>query len=200
MNLIPSEISEAVLQMSRLPGIGEKTALKLVLNLSKWNVLQLQHLANSIENLSKLNHCSACGLFTDANESLCDICKNSERVKTNVICVIENYNDYLAIEKSNTFKGLYHLLGGVLNPLIGIGPSELKIDLLVERIKKNNISELILAINPSVEGDATCSYLKNQIDNKINTMRIGFGIPIGGSLEYLDSMTISKAFENRRNF
>jgi recombination protein RecR len=113
---------------------------------------------------------------------------------------VENASDLLAIEKSGTFKGVYHILGGVLNPLLGVGPDELKMDELREKIIKKEIQEIILAINPSVEGDATCSYLKSILPQTVQVDRIGFGVPIGGSLEYLDPMTITKALENRKRF
>jgi len=106
----------------------------------------------------------------------------------------------MAIEKSGHFKGVYHILGGVLNPLLGIGPDELKMDELRANIIKKQITDVILAVNPSVEGDATCSYLKSILPQDINVERIGFGVPIGGSLEYLDPMTITKALENRKRF
>jgi recombination protein RecR len=128
---------------------------------------------------------------------ICNICATDSRSSAKVLCVVENINDLMAIEKSNTFTGVYHILGGVLNPLSGIGPDQLKIDKLVERVKKLGVETVILAVNPSVEGDATCSYIK-QLFGDVNIERIGFGIPIGGSLEYLDPLTISKALENRK--
>ena len=111
--------------------------------------------------------------------------------------MVENISDLIAIEKSEGFGGMYHVLGGVLNPLMGIGPKQLKIEKLAERVNKYNVTNLILAINPSVEGDATCSYIK-QLLQGVHIERIGFGIPMGGSLEHLDPLTISKAMENRK--
>jgi recombination protein RecR len=113
---------------------------------------------------------------------------------------VENVSDLMAIERSGQFKGLYHILGGVLNPLLGVGPEQLRLDELEEKIKRREIAEIILAVNPSVEGDATCAYIRSLIDESVKVERIGFGVPIGGSLEYLDSMTISKALENRKKF
>lgn len=135
-----------------------------------------------------------------ADEQLCNICLNESRQSVGSLCVVENASDLLAIEKSGTFKGVYHILGGVLNPLLGVGPDELKMDDLREKIIKKEIQEIILAINPSVEGDATCSYLKSILPQTVQVDRIGFGVPIGGSLEYLDPMTITKALENRKRF
>lgn len=122
------------------------------------------------------------------------------RGETKVLCIVEGVTDLLAIEKSSQFKGRYHVLGGVLNPLLGIGPNELGINKLIDRIKRNEIEELVLAINPSVEGDATCSFIKELLPDGVKAERIGFGMPMGGSLEYLDTLTISKALENRTSF
>ncbi|MBA2404416.1 MAG: recombination protein RecR [Bdellovibrionales bacterium] len=135
-----------------------------------------------------------------ADENLCSICQNESRQSIAYLCVVENASDLMAIEKSGTFKGVYHILGGVLNPLLGVGPDELKMDQLREKIIKKEIREIILAVNPSVEGDATCSYLKSILPGSVQVDRIGFGVPIGGSLEYLDPMTITKALENRKRF
>jgi recombination protein RecR len=128
------------------------------------------------------------------------ICQDEFRESQKSLCIVETASDLMAIEKSGNFKGLYHILGGVLNPLLGIGPEELKLDELKHRIVAKEIQEVILAINPSVEGDATCSYLKMILPADVRVERIGFGVPIGGSLEYLDPMTITKALENRKRF
>jgi recombination protein RecR len=135
-----------------------------------------------------------------ADETLCSICSDDYRKSAKTLCVVEHASDLMAIEKSGHFKGVYHILGGVLNPLLGVGPEELKLDELKEKIINKGISEIILALNPSVEGDATCSYLKSILPTSTQVERIGFGVPIGGSLEYLDPMTITKALENRKRF
>jgi recombination protein RecR len=116
-----------------------------------------------------------------------------------MICVVENVTDCLAIERSGTFKGKFHILFGVLNPLLGVGPDEINLSKMFTRIEEEEIEEIILAINPSVEGDATCAYIKQVLPETMNIERIGFGIPMGGSLEFVDSLTISKALENRRH-
>ena len=113
------------------------------------------------------------------------------------MCVVESINDLMAIERSNEYSGIYHVLGGVLNPLLGIGPEQLGIQKIVDRVEQYEIKTVVLAVNPSVEGDATCSYIK-QLLKDVHVDRIGFGVPIGGSLEYLDPLTISKALENRK--
>ena len=192
---LPSFIQDTVTSFSKLPGVGEKTALRQVMAMTKWSAEDITEFARSLNSLNNLRFCSECGMFCE--EVICAICEREERKAAEVLCVIENINDLMAIEKSNTFNGLYHVLGGVLNPLAGIGPDQLTINKLVERVKKYNVKSLVLAINPSVEGDATCSYLK-QLMPQVNVERIGFGIPIGGSLEFLDPLTISKALENRK--
>ena len=135
-----------------------------------------------------------------ADEDLCSICADESRQGSGSLCVVENASDLMAIEKSGNFHGVYHILGGVLNPLLGVGPDELRLDDLAEKIKTKLTQEVILAVNPSVEGDATCSYIKSILADSVQVERIGFGVPIGGSLEYLDPMTITKALENRKRF
>jgi recombination protein RecR len=193
---LPDQIHDCVRSFSQLPGVGPRTATRQVLSILNWSVKERELLAHSIQNLSHIKHCSECGMLS--SESLCNVCQDSERVNKKIVCVVENVKDLLAIEDSGEFQGIYHVLGGVLNPLLGIGPDELKIDKFFARVKRLDIAEVILAVNPSLEGDATCSYIKSSIDNSINVERIGFGVPIGGSLEYLDSQTISKALEYRR--
>ena len=192
----PEKIKNAVREFSQLPGIGEKTALRQVLYLSKWSKESISSFSDSLSDLANLLSCKECGLFSD--EEVCSICLSSDRKNAKSLCVVENITDCLAIEKSSSFKGLYHVLGGVLNPLLGIGPENLKLNYLRERVIDLGVEEIVLALNPSVEGDATCAYIKNFIPISVKIDRIGFGIPIGGSLEYLDSRTISTALENRK--
>ena len=193
---LPETLKNAVTQMTKIPGVGEKTALRQILTICRWDKEQLFALGKSLIELGGLNSCSQCGFYTD--DSLCQVCSDEGRNEQGSVCVVENISDFIAIEKSGTFHGTYHILGGVLNPLLGVGPEDLKIPQLIERIKKRGAREIILAVNPSVEGDATCSYIKDELPETMDVERIGFGIPIGGSLEYLDSMTISKALENRK--
>ncbi len=192
---LPESINQAVESFAKLPGVGRKTALRQIMSMVNWAPGDLEQFSHSINNLTKIKKCQECGLYSD-NE-ICDICANETRRDAAIICVVENISDLIAIEKSEGFGGMYHVLGGVLNPLMGIGPKQLKIEKLVERVNKYNVTNLILAINPSVEGDATCSYIK-QLLQGVHIERIGFGIPMGGSLEHLDPLTISKAMENRK--
>ncbi len=193
---LPTILSEAIVEFSKLPGIGERTATRQMLHLSNWDKIDLLKFGESIKALSELKYCQDCGLFSEVE--FCHICLNEERKNSGTICVVESVTDALAIERTEHYKGLLHVLGGVLNPLMGVGPEQLSVKKLIDRIRKDQISEVILAVNPSLEGDATCSYLKMYIPESVAVERIGFGIPIGGSLEYLDSMTIGKALENKR--
>ena len=193
---LPEKILQAVEQFRKIPGIGEKTALRQSLVLTNWENADLLQFGQSIKELAELRKCEQCGMFAEV--AICHICENHSRFDAKIICVVESISDCLAIERGGEFKGLYHILGGVLNPLMGIGPDDLKIDRLAARVSKLGIESLVLALNPSVEGDATCSYIKNSLPENISVDRIGFGIPMGGSLEYLDSMTISKALENKK--
>jgi recombination protein RecR len=195
---LPEIITMSVEALAKLQGIGEKTAFRMVMNMTNWNSVEIDSFTNAISEIKNLKKCNECGLYSD--ESLCSICLDPNRSNSKLICVVENISDLLAIEKSGQFKGLFHILGGVLNPLMGIGPDELHLEELVRRVKNLKVEEMILAINPSVEGDATCAYMKNIFPDHIKIERIGFGIPIGGSLEYLDALTIGKALENRKLF
>ncbi len=195
---LPEVIKNAVEALTRLPGVGEKTAFRMVMNMTNWKSVELTSVSTALASLQHLKLCLECGMFADENQ--CSICANDSRVSTQILCVVENASDLMAIEKSGTFNGVYHILGGVLNPLLGVGPDELKMDDLRQKIIKKEIQEIILAVNPSVEGDATCSYLKSILPVSVQVDRIGFGVPIGGSLEYLDPMTITKALENRKRF
>jgi recombination protein RecR len=195
---LPEVIKNAVDALTKLPGVGEKTAFRMVMSMTHWKTQELDSVGTALISLKHLKLCEDCGMFAD--EHLCSICADEARQFSKNICVVENASDLMAIEKSGNFKGIYHILGGVLNPLLGIGPDELKMDELRDRIVEKGVEEIILAINPSVEGDATCSYFKTLIPDSIRVERIGFGVPIGGSLEYLDPMTITKALENRKRF
>lgn len=195
---LPEVIKDAVEALTRLPGVGEKTAFRMVMNMTGWKASELESVGNALSSLKKLQLCEECGMFSDGK--FCSICEDSSRHMSKALCVVENASDLMAIEKSGHFKGVYHILGGVLNPLMGIGPDELRMDELKGRILEKDIQEVILAINPSVEGDATCSYFKTLLPEAVRVERIGFGVPIGGSLEYLDPMTITKALENRKRF
>ncbi len=202
MLVLPDQIRNLIESFSNLPGVGQKTATRFALSLINRPVHELDAFAFNLKNLLSVEKCQECGLFAD--EPICRICASEHRKESGLICVVEQFTDAMAIEGSNRFSGLFHVLGGVLNPLMGVGPSEIAFDSLMERISKNNVCEIILALNPSVEGDATSAFIKDEIlkrfHDKVSVERIGLGMPVGGALEFLDPMTISKALENRRRF
>jgi len=193
---LPEILRTVVDHLKKIPGVGEKTALRHALFLTNWDPRDLASFGSALEKIGHLNRCSECGLFCD--EEICHICSSPARTEIKTLCVVESIPDCMAIEKGGGYFGLFHILGGALNPLMGIGPEELNLGKLVNRVIDKNIENVILALNPSVEGDATCAYIKNILPSTVTVERIGFGIPIGGSLEYLDSLTISKALEHRR--
>jgi recombination protein RecR len=195
---LPNDFEQLVNFFGKLPSIGEKTAQRLVLSLMKWNHQEITEFSKSLSQIQSIKRCNLCGMF--ASDLLCDVCLDEKRYAAKSICVIESVTDFMAVEKSGYFKGVYHILGGVINPLLGIGPENLKIDILKQRVREKGIKEVILALNPSVEGDVTCSYIKQELGEDIAVHRIGFGVPMGANLEYMDSLTISKAMEFRRSF
>ena len=195
---LPKSLEIVKESFARLSGIGEKSAMRLALQFVDWGPGEREKVANSLNDLNKLKRCQECFVYSD--NDTCEICTSFKRIELNSICVVENINDLLAIERSEQYYGLYHVLGGVLNPLMGVGPEHLEIESLTRRVARLGIDNIILAINPSVEGDATCSYIKGRFGPQVVVERIGFGLPMGGSLEYVDAMTISKAFENKRDF
>ena len=199
MNYPSQLIEDAVKEISRLPGIGKKTALRLALHLLKRDEEQSRSLAESILNMrTKTSYCVQCHNIAD--DKLCNICSNSRR-DSSIICVVVDTRDVLAIESTNQFNGLYHVLGGIISPLEGIGPSDLHIDSLVSRVETNAeqpVKEIILALSPTMEGDTTAFYLQKKLKPagvKITT--IARGIPIGGDLEYADEITLGRSIVSR---
>lgn len=186
----------AIEELSKLPGIGKKTAQRLAIYLLKSEDKQIENLINSIKDLKlKLRFCSRC--FNLSEEELCTICKSEKREKS-VICVVEEASDVIAIEKTHEFKGLYHVLGGVLSPLTGVTPDSLHIKELIKRFENEDIKEIILALNPDTEGETTSLYLaKLLLPLNVKVTRIARGLPIGGDLEFADDATIGRAILNR---
>ena len=189
----------AIEELSKLPSIGKKTAQRLALYLLKSNDEQFKELIKALEDLKyKLKFCKRC--FNLSEDDLCIICKNTKR-DSEKICVVEEANDVIAIEKTHEYKGLYHVLGGVLSPLTGITPESLRIKEFLERLEKESIKEIILALNPDTEGEATALYLSKLIKPLgIKVTRIARGLPIGGDLEFADEATIGRAIINRSDF
>lgn len=198
MTSITDSIDKLIEEFSKLPGIGQKSAQRLAFYVLKIKREEAKKFAQAILRVKeKITYCSVC--FNLTEDDPCKICKDKKR-DGSVICVVEEANDVVALEKTNQFKGLYHVLGGVLAPLDGIGPDELRIKELMLRLKKA-VKEVILATNPSTEGEATAVYLSKLIKPmRIKVTRIARGLPAGGDLEYADMATLSKALEGRVEF
>jgi len=196
MGVYPPSLGRLIEQFSRLPGIGKKSAERLALYVLKSPRELADGLAQSLlEAKERIRFCSICFNLTDKDP--CLICSDQRRANGR-LCVIEGPGDQLAIEKSGAFKGRYHILQGVLSPLDGIGIENLRIAELMSRLRNENIKEVILAINPTVEGEATVSYLADLLKGKdVIVTRIALGIPLGGDLKYIDSMTLKRSLENR---
>jgi recombination protein RecR len=189
-------LEKLIKQLSRLPGIGQKSATRVALYILNNKDDLAENLASSlIEVKEKIKFCPICFNFTD-NEP-CSICRDSNRAN-GVICIVEGPGDQLAIEESDTFKGRYHILHGVLSPLDGIGPENLKIGELLARLENEEINEVVLATNPTTQGEATASYLADLLSGKdIRITRIALGVPMGGDLKYMDRMTLRHCFKRR---
>ncbi len=199
MNFIPKNIQRAIEEFSKLPGIGPKSAERLVFYLLKKTTGDLDNLGNSILKLREgLLYCDICKNLS--LESLCEICKADDREK-DVVCVVEDSLDLIALEKSGSYKGVYHVLHGIISPIDGIGPDELTIAELTARAGEGGMKEMIIALNPSMEGEATSSYICRYIKPlNIKITRIARGIPVGGNLEYADSQTLKRAMEGRMEY
>ncbi len=196
MDIYPSSLGNLIDQFSKLPGIGRKSAERLALHVLRSPRELAERLAQSlVEVKEKIGFCSICFNITDTDP--CPICSDQRRAN-GTLCVVEGPGDQLAIEKSGAFSGRYHILQGVLSPLDGIGAEDLRIAELMSRIRRENIKEVILAINPTVEGEATVSYITDLLNEKdLIVSRIALGIPLGGDLKYIDSMTIKRSMDNR---
>lgn len=191
-----SLLENAVNEFSKLPGIGKKTALRLVLHLIKQDKATVQQFSSALAQMREnIQFCSRCHNISDT--PACNICSNHSR-KQDVVCVVENIRDVIAIESTQQFNGLYHVLGGIISPLDGIGPDQINIESLVTRVKDENIAEIIFALNANVQGDTTVYYISKKLKGlpvKITT--IARGIAFGGELEYADEMTLAKSISNR---
>jgi len=197
MMLHAKPIDHLIEALSKLPGIGKKTASRLAFHILRSSLSEAQELARSILDVKeKIHLCPICFNLTD--EDPCWICQNGRRT-SEILCVVEGPNDLIAIENTGTYNGRYHVLHGAISPLEGVGPEELKIKELMERLKREKVIEVILATNPTVEGGATTLYIADLIRSSgIKVTRIAYGVPMGGEIEYSDGMTLSKALEGRR--
>jgi recombination protein RecR len=190
-------IEDAVAEFSKLPGIGKKSALRMVLHLLKQDVNEVRSFANAITHMKEdITFCSECHNISDTQ--VCAICVNTQRNK-NQICVVEQIRDVIAIETTQQYNGVYHVLGGILSPLDGVGPEQLQINSLIDRVKRNpDMQEIIMALSPNLEGDTTVYYISKQINHlPIRITTIARGISFGGELEYADEMTLARSISKR---
>jgi recombination protein RecR len=192
-------LEKAVNEMAQLPGIGKRTALRLVLHLLKQPVEQTQFLTQALMKMrEEIKFCKSCHNISDVD--LCEICSNKQR-NHSLICVVEDVRDVMAIENTGQFKGVYHVLGGKISPIDGVGPSQININTLVEKVKNNDVEELIFALSSTMEGDTTNFYIYKQIkDYAIKTSTIARGISVGDELEYADEVTLGRSILHRIPF
>ncbi len=192
-------LEKAVNEMSQLPGIGKRTALRLVLHLLKQPQEQTQYLSQALTTMrEEIKHCTSCNNISDA--SLCEICANASR-NHQIICVVEDIRDVMAIENTGQFRGIYHVLGGKISPIDGVGPSQLHISPLIEKVKQGGVSEIIFALSSTMEGDTTNFYIYKQImDYPVELSTIARGISVGDELEYADEVTLGRSIVQRVPF
>jgi recombination protein RecR len=189
-------LARLIEQLQRLPGVGPKTAQRLALHILKRSEAEVQTLAQALVDAKKqVGLCKVC--FHLSAEPICQICRHPNR-DSNTICVVADSRDVIAIEKTREYQGKYHVLGGVISPMEGIGPEQLHIQALVQRVHQQQVKEVILAINPSVEGETTTLYVGQLLKPFTKVTRIAFGLPMGGDLEYADEVTLARALEGRR--
>ncbi len=192
-------IEDAVNQISKLPGIGKKTALRLVLHLLKKEEVETIALSEALTKLrTEIRYCQICHNISD--KEICAIC-TSHRRDQSTICIVENLPDLMAIENTAQYSGVYHILGGIISPIDGVGPNDLKIESLIQRVNNNSISEIILALSPTMEGDTTSFYITKKLkSNNIKVSTIARGVPIGGELEYTDEITLGRSILSRVDY
>ncbi len=198
MQHYPDSILNLIRRISRLPGIGEKTAERLALHILRAPGQEAEQLARAILDLkAKTRLCSRCYSLSDG--SLCRICGDPQRDSTQ-LCVVEQPADMVALEKSGAFRGLYHILGGVLSPMDGVGPDKIRVRELLTRVETEAVGEVVIATSTSVEGEATADYLSGQLARRdVRVTRIASGVPVGGDLKFVDQVTLKRAMESRRD-
>lgn len=192
-------LENAVNELAKLPGVGQRTALRFALHLLKQNEDNTLRLSKSLVDLvTEIKHCKRCNNLSDSE--ICSICANSER-QSDIICVVENIREVMAIESTNQYKGLYHVLGGVISPIEGIGVGDIAIEQLIKRVEQENIKEIILALPTTMEGDTTSFYINKLLENhNIKISAIARGVAIGDKIEYADEQTLARSILNRRDF
>lgn len=197
MQLPSSLLENAVSEFAKLPGIGKKTALRMVLYLLKQDAAAVENFSEAIVRMRReIKFCQRCHNISDAD--ICSICSNSLR-QQHLICVVETIRDVIAIESTQQFSGTYHVLGGIISPLDGIGPEQLNIESLIQRIEKEQTEELIFALSPNIQGDTTIYYIQKKIQHlPCRVTTIARGIAFGGELEYADELTLARSISNRQ--
>ena len=196
MNFSSKLLEQAVEEFGKLPGVGKKTALRLVLHLLKQSDADVSRFTNSLDRLkSDIKYCKTC--FNISDQDVCEICSSPKRDHS-LVCVVEDTRDVMAIENTNQFNGVYHVLGGLISPMEGVGPADLKIESLVERVRNGEIQEVILALSATMEGDTTIFYLYRKLrEFQIQISTIARGISFGGELEYVDEITLGRSIATR---
>jgi len=199
MSLYIESIDNLIKEFRKLPGIGPKSAKRIVFFLLKFSMEDITRFSKAlVEMKEKVRFCKNC--FSLSEGDRCSICKDESRDKRK-ICVVEEASDVIIIEKTSEYRGLYHVLGGLLSPIDDIGPNEIKVPELVNRVKNENIKEIIIALNPTVEGESTSTYLKKILEpTGVKVTRLASGIPVGGDIEYADEITLGRAISDRREF
>src|SRR5215218_6695450 len=189
-------VDNLVAQLTRLPGVGQRTAQRLAFHLLRVPKDEALALSRALEEVKeRVRFCSECGNLTE--EETCEICRDARRDHT-IVCVVEQPADLVSIERTHEYRGLYHVLGGALSPLDGVEPEHLKIDELLRRVERNGIQEVVLATNPNMSGEATAAYVADRLRGQARVTRLASGLPVGGDLEYADEVTLGRALAGRR--
>ncbi len=199
MNVVPPALARLIADLNRLPGVGKKTATRLALHLLRRPAAEAQALARDLRDLHEtIRLCSNCFAFSETDP--CAICADESR-DASLVCVVEEVADLLAIEKTGTFKGQYHILHGVFSPMDGIGPEELKVQALIDRVSRQKVSEVLIATSSTVPGEATAAYLIDSLREKgVKITRLACGIPMGMDIKFADELTLSRAIESRKRY
>lgn len=192
--MYPKPLEDLIYTLQKLPGVGIKTAERYAFAILNFDAETKEEWKHSFQNISKIKHCKECGNLTD--QDLCSICENLNR-NHKVICVVSNPKDIIALENMNSYDGVYHVLNGVINTAKGVLPSDLNIDSLIKRIN-DEIQEVIIALDPTLEGETTALYLEKLLGNHVKITKLAYGIPMGSHLDYTDTRTLTKAFEGRK--
>jgi recombination protein RecR len=194
--MLSPAVENLVAQLTRLPGVGTRTAHRLAFHLLRVPRDEAQALAAAIDEVKeRVRFCSECGNLTE--DERCQICRDERRDRT-LVCVVEQPADLMSLERTHEYRGLYHVLGGSLSPIDGVEPEHLRIDELMGRVDRNGIQEVVLAMNPNMTGEATAAYLADRLRGRVRVTRLASGLPVGGDLEYADEVTLGRALSGRR--